>query len=59
MTVHFKKIRNFDKMKFMEEFERSLEEEGDIYVVDNLEESVEDDSISPFEEGFMCGYLSA
>lgn len=35
------------------------EEELDIYTEEGIEEYVDDDSISPSEEGFMQGYLGA
>jgi hypothetical protein len=34
-------------------------EEQDIYTEEGIEEYSEDDVISPFEEGFMLGYLEA
>jgi len=35
------------------------EEELDIYTEDGIDEYMDDDSISPSEQGFMKGYLSA
>ena len=41
------------KQKFLDEFEEDL----DFYKETKIEESLEDDEISSFEEGFMLGYL--
>lgn len=35
------------------------EEELDIYTEEGIDEYVDDDSISPTEQGFMKGYLGA
>mgnify|MGYP001604349656 CR=1 FL=1 len=35
------------------------EEELDIYTEDGIDEYVDDDSITPSEQGFMKGYLGA
>ena len=35
------------------------EEELDIYTEEGIDEYVDDDSISPTEQGFMRGYLGA
>jgi hypothetical protein len=35
------------------------EEELDIYTEEGIDEYVDDDSISPLEQGFMQGYLGA
>jgi len=39
--------------------EREFEEEQDIYTEEGVLDSSENDAISPFEEGFMLGYLAA
>lgn len=39
--------------------EASDEEELDIYTEEGINEFVDDDSISPTEQGFMKGYLGA
>ena len=36
-----------------------FDEELDIYTLDGVSDSLDDDAISPFEEGFMLGYLAA
>ena len=36
-----------------------IEEELDIYTEDGIDEYMDDDSISPSEQGFMKGYLEA
>lgn len=36
-----------------------MEEEFDIYTEEGIESYVDDDVISPDEEGFMLGYLDA
>ena len=36
-----------------------IEEELDIYTEEGIDEYMDDDSISPSEQGFMKGYLSA
>ena len=36
-----------------------IEEELDIYTEDGIDEYMDDDSISPSEEGFMSGYLNS
>jgi len=38
---------------------RDKEEELDIYTEEGIDEYVDDDSISPTEQGFMKGYLGA
>ncbi len=38
---------------------RDKEEELDIYTEEGIDEYVDDDSISPHEQGFMQGYLGA
>ena len=61
MTKHFKKTRNFDTTRFVQDFEREIieEEEGDIFTLTGLERAREGDEISDIEEGFMSGYLEA
>ena len=61
MTLKFKKVRDFEKQRFHRKFEEDIseEEEGDIYMVDNLDSDVDNDYISTAEAGFMLGYLSA
>jgi hypothetical protein len=39
------------------EYEQEKEEELDIYTEEGIEEYVDDDGISPAEQGFMQGYL--
>ena len=60
MTLRFKKTNKFDKQRFHRSFEKEVseEEEGDIYVVDNLDSEVDNDSLSTAEAGFMLGYLA-
>ena len=43
------------------EFEETLDKEDDldIYTEEGIDEYVDDDSISPTEQGFMQGYLGA
>ena len=36
-----------------------IEEELDIYTEEGIDEYMDDDSISPSEQGFMKGYLGA
>ena len=60
MTIRFKKIKDFDRKIFFEDFEKDfVKTEDDIYVVDELEEKVESDLISPSELWFMMGYMEA
>lgn len=60
MVLRFKKVNDFERKSFFQEFEHHLEDgEKDIYVVDELEEKVDNDLISPSEMGFMVGYLMA
>ena len=48
------------KQLIFEEVEELNElEEMDIYTEEGIDEYVEDDSISPTEQGFMKGYLGA
>jgi len=48
------------KQLIIEEVEELNEsEEMDIYTEDGIEEFVEDDGITPTEQGFMIGYLGA
>lgn len=47
-----------EKQKF-KEFEEEKFEDQDIYTEEGIEEYSEDDVISPFEEGFMLGYLAS
>ena len=44
-------------IKQMIESDEIIEEDVDIYNDDGLSTSVEDDAMSPEEEGFMVGYL--
>lgn len=39
--------------------DHETKEEPDIYTEEGIDEYVDDDSISPTEEGFMIGYLGA
>ena len=43
------------------EFEEVLDKDGelDIYTEEGIDESMDDDKISPSEQGFMKGYLGA
>jgi hypothetical protein len=61
MTKNFKKVRNFDTARFMNDFEREMieEEEGDIFTLTGLEKARENDELSDAEEGFVSGYLEA
>jgi ferritin len=61
MTKHFKKTRNFDTKRFVQDFEKEMieEEEGDIFTLTGLERARDGDEISDIEEGFMAGYLEA
>lgn len=61
MTKRFKKVKQFDSLRFHRELERDLieEEEGDIFTLTGLERAREGDEISDIEEGFMYGYLEA
>ena len=61
MTKYFKKTRNFDTLRFVQEFEKEMieEEEGDIFTLTGLERARDCDEISDVEECFMAGYLEA
>ena len=48
------------EMESLPEFEETREEEElDIYTEEGMETFLDDDSISPSEQGFMSGYLGA
>ena len=61
MTKNFKKTKNFDRMRFMNDIEREMieEEEGDIFTLTGLEKARDADAIDDWEEGFVHGYLEA
>jgi len=52
------KICQMGVWKLFEDFPEK-EDELDIYTEEGIEEYVDDDSISPTEQGFMQGYLGA
>gem|GEM_PF-4495973 len=51
MTKRFKKARNFDKVSFMREMERSIIEdiEGDVFTLKGIEKGREDDALESEE----------
>ncbi len=59
MTKHFKKTKNFDRTRFMQDMEREMieEEEGDIFTLSGIERARESDGIEDWEDGFMSGYI--
>ena len=61
MTKNFKKVRNFEIARFMNDFEREMmeEEEGDIFTLTGLEKAMENDELSDAEQGFVSGYIEA
>ena len=61
MTKNFKKTSSFDRMRFMNDFEREIieEEEGDIFTLTGVERARDADAIDDWEDGFMSGYLEA
>jgi hypothetical protein len=61
MTKHFKKTKNFDRTRFMNDIEREIieEEEGDIFTLTGIEKARDADAIDDWEDGFMSGYLEA
>ncbi|NQU79152.1 hypothetical protein HQ545_05270 [Candidatus Woesearchaeota archaeon] len=61
MTKHFKKVRDFERLRMMRDMEIEIikEEEGDVFTLTGLEQARDADGISDVEEGFMSGYLEA
>lgn len=61
MTKRFKKVKNFDTLRYMRDMEKEMieEEEGDIFTLTGLEQARDADQISDTEECFMAGYLEA
>lgn len=61
MTKHFKKVKNFESLRLLQDIEREVieEEEGDIFSLDGIERARDADEISDWEDGFMSGYLEA
>ena len=61
MTKYFKKTRNFDSHRFLQDFEREIleEEEGDIFTLTGVEAARDSDRIDDAEAGFLTGYLEA
>ncbi len=59
MTVRFKKVRDFDRLRMMQDFERDLMKDDieDIYQIDNMDVDVDPDDIK--EYGVVEGYMSA
>ena len=59
MTIHFKKVRNFEKLELMQDIERDLlkGEVDDIYVIDNREVDVDPDEIRDY--ALVEGYMNA
>ena len=54
------KENEFEMESTLPEFEETREEdELDIYTEEGIENYVDDDSITPSEQGFMTGYLGA
>ena len=51
------KLLEKEVIQMEDEFE--VQEEPDIYTEEGIEEYVDDDSITPSEQGFMKGYLGA
>jgi hypothetical protein len=49
----------FEVQELVNEEKTDKEDELDIYTEEGINESVDDDAISPIEQGFMMGYLGA
>ncbi|MBT5021943.1 hypothetical protein HOK51_06985 [Candidatus Woesearchaeota archaeon] len=58
MTHKFKKVNDFDRKKFFQDFERNMiGKDQEFYEIPNLNEGVDNDLISPSELWFMVGYI--
>ncbi|HII71696.1 TPA: hypothetical protein HA265_02990 [Candidatus Woesearchaeota archaeon] len=59
MTVRFKKVRDFERLQLIQQFEQDIikDDIGDIYEIDNKEIDVDPDEMMDY--GLISGYMSA
>ena len=59
MTIRFKKVRNFDRIRMIQDIEKEMMKDDldDIYMIDNRESEIDSDDV--LEHAFMQGYMSA